>query len=249
VNVFEKLILKLSKNLPESLKTILRPVYYSIFNPNKYYCEQIFWEGRFEKEKGCFKNSHYKKLMLAMAGESDEIFLKGKIIADFGCGPRGSLAWISSANLKIGIDVLADIYAEKFKSNIISHGMIYIKSTESVIPIPSNYIDIVFTINAMDHVDNFGEICGEIIRILKPGGEFIGSFNLNEPETPCEPQRLTEDSIKESLLDCLEIKSYRITNYNSGEDPYVRLIEGKANYQKGHRGVLWVRAKKPDLDC
>ena len=116
--------------------------------------------------------------MLAMAEEPDDNFLKGKIVADFGCGPRSSLFWASSASLKIGIDVLADRYADEFTDNIISHGMIYLKSTEKVIPLPSNFVDVMFTLNAIDHVDSFSNMCSEIIRVLKPGGDFIGSFNL-----------------------------------------------------------------------
>jgi hypothetical protein len=33
-------------------------------------------------------------------------------------GQRGSLAWVKSARLKIGIDVLADRYADEFSDDI-----------------------------------------------------------------------------------------------------------------------------------
>ena len=46
--------------------------------------------------------------MLAMAEEPTADFLAGKIVAAFGCGPRGSLVWAPNALLRIGIDVLAD---------------------------------------------------------------------------------------------------------------------------------------------
>jgi len=48
--------------------------------------------------------------------------------------------------------------------------MIYLKSTEKVIPLPSEFVDIIFTVNAIDHVNNFEIMCDEIIRVLKPGG-------------------------------------------------------------------------------
>ncbi len=32
--------------------------------------------------------------MLAIAKREDDEFLSNKIVADFGCDPRGSLAWI-----------------------------------------------------------------------------------------------------------------------------------------------------------
>jgi len=206
--------------------------------------ELSFWRSRFEIDKGNFFNSHYEKIMLAMAEESNGDFIKGKIVADFGCGPRGSLVWADSALLRIGIDVLADRYANEFRGNIISHGMVYVKSTENVIPIPSDFVDTMFTLNAIDHVDNFSAMCDEIIRVIKPGGQFIGSFNLEEPASPCEPQQLNEKIIKENLLNNLEIQSYRISNKASREDTYAPFFEGNISYERGQEGYLWVKAMK-----
>ncbi len=214
------------------------------FLSNKYNSEVSFWRWKLEIDKGRFKNSHYKQLMLAMASESSSDFLKGKIVADFGCGPRGSLAWASSAYLRIGIDVLADRYADEFTDNITSHGMIYLKCSENVIPLPSDFIDILFTLNAMDHVDNFSYTCNEIMRVLKPGGEFIGSFNLGETASVCEPQQLNEQIIKERLLNNLEVQSYRITKKGPEGNVYAPFFDGNLSYKPGQEGFLWVRARK-----
>lgn len=229
-------LVQLAAKLPKSIKTPLRPIYNFIYRPNKYHAEFSYWNSRFESDGGHLKNSHYRKLMLALADEIDETFLGGKIIADFGCGPCGSLTWVSSAKVKIGIDVLADVYADNFKNDIISHGMIYVKSTEQVIPLPSNYIDVLFSLNAMDHVDNFEDICREIIRIIRPGGKLICSFNLNEPPTAYEPQNLTEDIIEKNLLSYLEIESYRIAKVRPG-DRYGLMLECDMNYKKGDRSI------------
>ena len=207
--------------------------------------ELSFWKSKFELDNGRFKNSHYERLMLAMAEETTDDFLKGKIVADFGCGPRGSLVWAGSALLRIGIDVLADRYADEFTGNIISHGMIYVKSTELVIPLPSGFVDILFTLNAMDHVDNFAHMCNEILRVLKPGGEFIGSFNLEEPASSCEPQQLNEKVIKEDLLSKLEVQSYRMAEKGPKENPYAPFFNGSLSYRPGEEGFLWCRARKP----
>lgn len=232
----------LSSILPASVKEILRPIQNRFLEKNAE--ELAFWRSRLEIDKGKFSNSHYEKLMLGMAEEPNDSFLQGKVVADFGCGPRGSLVWAGSAALKIGIDVLADKYADEFKSNIISHDMIYLKSTEKVIPLPSDFIDIVYTLNAIDHVDNFSEMCDEIIRILKPGGIFIGSFNLEEPASPCEPQKLDERIIKENLLNNLEVQSYRITKKGPPEDAYSPFFTGNLSYEAGQEGFLWVKARK-----
>lgn len=237
----------LKQNCPELIKQLLRPIRDSWVSrhKNKNEAELAFWGSRLEIDKGKFTNSHYKKIMLAMAEEVNDDFLKGKIVADFGCGPRGSLVWINSASLRIGIDVLADRYANAFPENITSHGMIYVKSTEKVIPLPSEFVDTIFTLNAIDHVDNFEVMCQEILRVLKPGGEMIASFNLEEPASPCEPQQLNEKIIKKNLLDHLNIQSYRITKKGPKENQYAPFYEGKLSYEVGQEGFLWVRAKKP----
>jgi len=230
--------------IPEPIKKILRPIRKRLFGSNKDVSEMHYWRSRLRIDKGKFNNAHFKKFILAMAEESNDNFLKGKIVADFGCGPRGSLAWANSARLRIGIDVLADQYANAFKDNIISHGMIYLKSTESVIPLPSDFVDIMLTHNVIDHVDNFPVMCHEIMRVLKPGGQFIGSFNLEEPASPCEPQQLNEKIIKENLLKHLEVQSCRVTAKRPKEDPYAPFFNGNLSYQPGQEGYLWVKAKK-----
>jgi SAM-dependent methyltransferase len=237
-----------------SIKQILRTIFPKPTNdalrpipnrfPEKGVEELSFWRSRLEIDKGKFKNSHYERLMLAMAEESNDNFLKGKIVADFGCGPRGSLVWARSAILRIGIDVLADRYADEFTTNILSHGMIYLKSTEKVIPLPSEFVDILFTLNAIDHVDNFSVMCAEIVRVLKPGGQFIGSFNLEEPASPCEPQQLNEELVKNNLLNDLEIQSYRITKQGPKDNFYAPFFSGSLSYESGEQGILWVKARK-----
>ena len=116
-----------------------------------------------------------------------EEFLRGKIVGDFGCGPRGSLVWAGASALHIGINVLGDRYADLFPAGLISYGMVYVTSTERLIPVPSSFFDVMFTLNAMDHADDFAAMCSEALRVLKPGGDFIGGFHLEEPATTFEP--------------------------------------------------------------
>ena len=134
---------------------------------------------------------------MRLAKEESHQFLEGKVVADFGCGPRGSLCWATSARCRIGIDVLADSYME---FDISEQNMVYVASSEKKIPLPTNYLDIMFTMNALDHTSFIGLMCSEIVRVIKPGGTFIGSFNLAERGTFSEPQTLYEDKLESSLL-------------------------------------------------
>ena len=66
--------------------------------------------------------------------------------------------------------------------------------------------------NSLDHVNNLDKMAGELLRILKPGGHLLGSFNLNEPSTECEPQTLTEEILNEKLLRHFKVEIRKIIN-------------------------------------
>jgi hypothetical protein len=99
--------------------------------------------------------------------------------------------------------------------------------------------------NAIDHVDDFGRMCNELLRILKPGGAFIGSFNLEEPASSTEPQRLTERIIREHLLSHLDVASYRLSRHGPENDRYAPFLSGIPSYEPSEKGCLWVKARKP----
>lgn len=230
--------------MPEPMKKLIRPVAHRLLAKDT--TELDYWRSCFKADNHRFANTFYERTMLAMAQEPSAEFLRGKIVADFGCGPRGSLVWAGPAALRIGIDVLADRYADEFASNIKAHGMIYLKSTEHVIPLPSDLVDVMYTLNAIDHVDNFRTMCDEIIRVMKPGARLIASFNLEEPPSACEPQQLNETNIRENLLDRLVVDSYRITDKGPANDLYGPFFSGRPlTYTPGAEGFLWVTAHKP----
>jgi SAM-dependent methyltransferase len=227
------------KRLPEPVKVPLRRL------RGKHNEELAFWREQFiaggEQLADAGTGAAYERLMLGIAEEPTADFVTGKIIADFGCGPRGSLVWARNAHLRIGIDVLADRYADEFPNAIRSHDMIYVKSTEKIIPLPSDFVDVLFTLNAIDHVSDFPAMCSEIIRVIRPGGLFVGSFNLNEPWSITEPQRLDEADIAAHLLDRLDVQRYRISRQGDGYEP---LLTGDTEYEPGEAGYAWVRATK-----
>jgi ubiquinone/menaquinone biosynthesis C-methylase UbiE len=233
----------LLRKLPVPLRTLL--IRFLQLIVRKQNAEMSYWRKRFMDEGGVFMNSHYERIMLAMAGETTSDFVKGKIVADFGCGPRGSLNWADGALIRIGIDLLADKYADEFTKHIILQNMIWVKSTEKVIPLPSDSVDILFTMNALDHVQYFDQICNELIRVLKRGGLFVGSINIDEPPTLTEPQQLTEAIVWKHLLNKLQVERYIVADKVSDNERYVELFKQSPTRTPGKPGVIWVRARKP----
>jgi hypothetical protein len=212
-------------------------------NDLKYARELSYWDARWQAEGRRLGNEHYERIFLAMAGEKDQTFCTDKIVADFGCGPRGSLCWATKARARIGIDVLADQYCRRLGAA--GHNMVYVCSSETTVPLPSNYVNVLFTLNALDHTYEFSRICNELIRILAPGGDLIGSFNLDEPPTPCEPQTLTLERVENHLLRHLCIITQRIAPRGPADDVYRFMndpVSGENNSSTPR--VLWVRARK-----
>lgn len=210
-------------------------------NESKVLSELRYWKSVYKKNSGKFNNNFYERLMLAIAREDDDSFLYGKIVADFGCGPRGSLKWAASAKTRIGIDVLANRYFDSFSEELREHNMIYLTNTEDFIPLATGSVDVLFSVNSLDHVKDFQRMCRECLRIIKKGGEFIASFNLGENASICEPQCLNEDMI----MHCIS-KYLTVTRCIKGEksetgELYKKMYEGGSDLKSGGEGFLWLR--------
>jgi ubiquinone/menaquinone biosynthesis C-methylase UbiE len=232
---FNRLLVLLGPSIKPLAFRLLR------FTPSlKRQAEIAYW--RNEWTSGGFSNDYYRRLMLGMAGEPNDSFLRGKIVADFGCGPQGSLAWATAARLRIGIDVLADTYSA---FDIRSHDMVYVSSTERTIPLPSNFVDIMFTMNAIDHVSKLRVMCDEIRRVIVPGGKFFGSFNMCVPARLCEPQTLTEEKLHKVLLKYVNVQFYKIAPEGPIGDWYGPCHRGEYIDKPVPHAHLWVRAIKP----
>jgi ubiquinone/menaquinone biosynthesis C-methylase UbiE len=111
--------------------------------------------------------------------------LKGKVIADVGCGPHGIIKGIelyadrtqSSPRKTYGIDPLMDAYKEYglLTNNEVTQ-LITAKGED--IPLDDESCDYVFCTNAVDHVDRPELVIREARRICKKGGVFCMSVHV-----------------------------------------------------------------------
>lgn len=206
--------------------------------------ELQYWKSKYIEEGNSFRNKHYQIWMLNLLETNSVNIFSDKVVADFGCGPRGSLSWIENAKVKIGLDVLALEYLTNFSRTLKKHGMIYAATTETHIPLPDNYVDILFTINSFDHVSCPRIMAKELLRILKPGGIFAASFNLYEPATLTEPQTLKYEDIEDRFFPALKDIKTRISYKNIGS--YDNILTNKLldKPDPSRPCTLWIKGAK-----
>ena len=205
--------------------------------------ELSFWRTWVGENGTAPETDYYRKFMMDMGDVRDLAFFEDKICLDIGCGPKGSLTWLTNARYAIGLDPLVESYTE---FGIRHHSMLYLKARVEEIPLPSAYVDVVFSMNSLDHVDDLQSACREIRRVLKPGGHFIGSLNLEEPPTSTEPWTLSEDLLHELLFAEWNREFYKVRPKVQGQGqfaPYRYLYEEcpDALIQMPGPKVLWCR--------
>ncbi|MFL2481158.1 MAG: class I SAM-dependent methyltransferase [Woeseiaceae bacterium] len=110
----------------------------------------------------------------------------GLIVADYGCGPGNDLVGFhefSKPAKLIGIDV-SESALESAKSGLDLHDssveFVKVHEDSNIIPIDSEYVDLVHSSGVLHHVKNINLALSEIHRILKIGGKLqVMVYNYN----------------------------------------------------------------------
>lgn len=121
-------------------------------------------------------------------------FFEGKRLVDIGCGPRGTLEWAHMAAERIGIDPLATDY---LRLGARRHRMKYVNARAEDIPYPDGYFDVVFSGNALDHVEDVDGAISEIKRVTAPNGTVVLITELRSSTDLLHPQSLSLDLVNE----------------------------------------------------
>ena len=215
----------------------------------KHESELAFWRNYVAQAGTAPETDYYRQFMMRMGNITAQSFFDGKVCLDIGCGPKGSLTWLTNARAAIGLDPLAESYCE---FGIANHRMLYLVSAAEHVPLLSSSVDVVFSMNSLDHVDELKQVCREIRRVLKPGGHFIASLNLDEPRTATEPWTLTEELLHKLLFAGWEKQYYEIrprlpADGNEYFAPYKYFFEPcppELMQEKGPK-ALWCRFQVP----
>jgi SAM-dependent methyltransferase len=139
----------------------------------------------------------YPRYLTALDLEPTE--LAGSRVLDVGCGPLANLLVFSDCE-RHGIDPLIERYrAAGFPlEEWIAEGFTYHCAPAERMPFPDGYFDVVVSVNAIDHVDDFGAVAAEIRRVLRPGGHLRMQVNYHRP-TVTEPVSLSDAAVHDSF--------------------------------------------------
>jgi ubiquinone/menaquinone biosynthesis C-methylase UbiE len=115
--------------------------------------------------------SHYRELFMR------HVSLEGKTVLDLGCN-RGYLLHSFYQHEKFeGIG--ADLVSYYLKDARRDYGDIFkfVETTPTTIPLPDSSVDVVYTIDTIEHLSQPKELFAEVYRVMKPGGVFLVHYN------------------------------------------------------------------------
>lgn len=116
----------------------------------------------------------------------------GMKVLDIGSGPFPSSLVFTNCET-YSLDPLHDAYlAAGYPIHCYEQRAKFVKAMAENMPFEDNFFDAVISVNAIDHVNDFGATAKEIKRVLKPNGKFRMHVHYH-PKTKAEPLELNDD--------------------------------------------------------
>jgi 2-polyprenyl-6-hydroxyphenyl methylase/3-demethylubiquinone-9 3-methyltransferase len=142
---------------------------------------EVRWWQRYLSDKNpeeylVWKTNYWNGLLAELGANIPD--LKGKTVLDAGCGPAG--IFLSLPNSEVtAIDPLLDAYAAlpHFKPERLSH-VKFVKTPLELFQ-PAEKYDVVFCLNAINHVSDIGKAYDALVAAVKPGGTLVVSIDAH----------------------------------------------------------------------
>lgn len=141
---------------------------------------------------------------------------KGKKILDIGSGPHPSGVCFKGANLYC-LDPLLPTYLEIGFPIYYYPKVKFIYGHSEQIPFPNNFFDVVISVNAIDHVDDFKKTSREIRRVLKKGGKIRMHIHYHK-KTATEPIELNDKVVSSVYSWCKNFRKISESSSKTGFD-------------------------------
>jgi SAM-dependent methyltransferase len=123
----------------------------------------------------------------------DPAYFEGKVVLEIGPGAVG-FPEACGARVALAVEPLAPRLAEA--GLLLGGDAVYLPVGAESIPLLDGSVDVVVARNSLDHVVDPASVCGEVLRILRPGGTFILNVDVDHAPTPTEPHAFTLDDVR-----------------------------------------------------
>jgi ubiquinone/menaquinone biosynthesis C-methylase UbiE len=150
---------------------------------------------------------------MSQIGLKFEEINQGKKILDIGCGPVLFLHIIPKTNLMVAADPLNDAYKQNLKFPRKEY-IVYENFLAEKIPYEDEKFDMIFCLNALDHMVKPKEALFEIMRVLNYNGflylefentsplfKFLTKFRYKKPLAEFHPHIITTQEVIKYIID------------------------------------------------
>ncbi len=122
----------------------------------------------------------------------DENAFPGMKVLDIGSGPFPSGLCYRQAEIYCLDPLMAKYIEAGYPIHCYDNRAKFVQSMAEDMPFDNGFFDAVISVNAIDHVNDFGKTAKEIQRVLKPGGRFRMHVHYH-PKTTAEPIELNDE--------------------------------------------------------
>ncbi|MBO9522546.1 MAG: methyltransferase domain-containing protein [Nocardioidaceae bacterium] len=146
---------------------------------------------------------------------------KGKRVLDVGAGSRLRSLWFEDAEVVV-LEPLADKFRDEVPWNDFDQAVaVYSVPGEEFVPELENSIDLIVSINALDHGYDIAQSIRNLKRYLKPDGEAFLSFDMHDEPDYMHPLVLSNELMlgiyADAGFEVVKVESAR--RYHGAEGP------------------------------
>jgi len=134
--------------------------------------------------------------------------------------------YLADPNLRLLHDQFLRVYP---KLSYLKMG--HILSQAEQLPIKDNSFDLVVSISAIDHLNDYKKFISEAIRVLKPGGTFFVTSHLDQPVSKQDQTTKQSKTASSSVWERISRYLY-YKKYNVGSDDHTLHLEDEKPIEK-----------------